>query len=110
MFLVFCVGVGNTNSRLCGRHFLLIHLHSLHFKFFKKIEIPFLCVGVLLTCMSLQTYKCKPNPHRPEEMSDPLDLELELTCETWELNPGPPRAEPVLLTDEPSLQFPHFKF
>lgn len=48
------------------------------------------------------THACKQNPHRPGEISDPLDLELvdcELSCGSSELNPGPPIAQAVLLTE-----------
>ena len=47
----------------------------------------------------LHVYLCEGSPGTGATDS------CELPCGCWELNLGPPREQPVLLTAEPSLQF-----
>ena len=39
-----------------------------------------------------------------EEDIDPITDGCEPLCDCWELNSGPPKEQPVLLSAEPSLQ------
>jgi hypothetical protein len=54
----------------------------------------YLCIGVHCSC--LQTHQ--------KGASDPITDGCEPPCGCWELNSGPLKEQPVLLTTEPSLQ------
>jgi hypothetical protein len=70
---------------------------SLCFISFKKCYCMW--VSILLACMCIT---CVPGTHGQKRVSDPLELESQkIVC--WELNLGPLKEQPVLLTTEPSF-------
>lgn len=106
MFLVFCVCVGNRNSSSLDCVVSTFDWFiSSAFKFFKFLNSIFiLCVSVLLTCMSLQYMHASKTRRDVRSLGPGVKVDCELPCGSWELNPGPPVAQAVLLNDEPSLQ------
>ena len=63
-----------------------------------------MCMGVLPTY--IYTMRMFGTHEGQKSTSDPLDLQLQIIVNCWELNLDPLEEQPVLLTVEPSLQ-PH---
>ena len=49
-------------------------------------------------------------PAGQKRRSDLISDGCEPPCDCWELNSGPMEEQPLLLTNEPSLQPPQWKF
>lgn len=68
-----------------------------------------MCMGVLPACLPVHHVYCWYLKEPEDGVSSPgtrvTDI-CELLSGNWELNPGPVEEPPVLLTTEPSLQYP----
>jgi hypothetical protein len=60
-----------------------------------------MCMDVLPTCIS---YAFRGQKRASDLLQLELEMTVEIPCGFWELSPGSPQEQPVLLTTEPFLQ------